>query len=99
MSVTGLARALRERVAGRTGEREDDDKGAGAEQGFAAGNLDVHGASLYACAEARLTARTMRAWVPQRHRLLASAFLISASLGFLFLARKAADCMTMPLMQ
>ena len=50
-------------------------------------------------AAARLTARTMRACVPQRHRLLASAFLISASVGFLFLASKAAACMIMPLMQ
>ena len=33
---------------------------------------------------ARLTARTMRTCVPQRHRLPASACLISASLGFGF---------------
>ena len=46
-----------------------------------------------------MTARTIRAWVPQRHRLLASAFLMSPSLGFLFLARNAADSMIMPLMQ
>src|SRR4029434_1385956 len=56
-------------------------------------------ASPHAWADARFTARTLRACVPQRQRLFASAFLISVSLGFLFLARKAADSMIMPLIQ
>src|SRR5262249_33841368 len=51
-----------------------------------------------ACA-ARLTARRMRKCVPQRQRFLASACLISPSLGRLVFASSAAACMIMPLMQ
>jgi len=41
----------------------------------------------------------MRACVPQRHRLSASASLIWLSVGRLFVCRNAAACMIMPLMQ
>src|SRR5262249_52420014 len=95
----GLRRRLRQRVIERACEREADDKRAGTDERVAAGNPDVHGhLPPHVCA-ARWTARTMRAWVPQRQRFSASAFLMSASLGLLFLARKAAACMIMPLMQ
>ena len=48
---------------------------------------------------ARCTARTMRTWVPQRHRLAASASRICASLGFRLVLSSCAACITMPLMQ
>ncbi len=50
--------------------------------------MRVHGCLPHALAAARLTARTMRAWVPQRQRLLASACLICASLGFLLVGEE-----------
>src|SRR5262249_1895823 len=59
-------RSLRERAGERPCEREADDERAGADERVAAGNLDVHvRLPSQACAAARLTARTMRAWVPQ----------------------------------
>ena len=48
---------------------------------------------------ARLTARRMPIWVPQRHLRPVSASLISASLGFFFRSRNAAAVMIQPLMQ
>ena len=45
------------------------------------------------------TAATMRPWVPQRHRLCASASRISCSLGLGTRFRNAAACMIIPLMQ
>ena len=48
---------------------------------------------------ARLTARMMFMWVPQRHFSPSSACLISASLGFFLLLRNAAAVMIQPLMQ
>ena len=50
-------------------------------------------------AAARLTARRMLMWVPQRHLRPASASLICASVGFLFWLRNAAAVMIQPLMQ
>ena len=94
-----LGAGLRHGSLKSAGKREADDQRAGTDERVAAGNLHIHGRLPYAAADARLTARTMRAWVPQRHRLLASAVLMSASLGFLFLVSKSAPCMIMPLMQ
>ena len=48
---------------------------------------------------ARLTARRMPIWVPQRHFRPVSASLISASVGFFFSRRNAAAVMIQPLMQ
>ena len=48
---------------------------------------------------ARLTARMMFTWVPQRHLSPVSACLISSSVGFFLLLRSAAAVMTQPLMQ
>src|SRR5262249_26339212 len=48
---------------------------------------------------ARLTARRMLMWVPQRHLRPVSASLISASLGFFLSRRNAAAVMIQPLMQ
>ena len=50
-------------------------------------------------AAARLTARRMPICVPQRHLRPVSAFLISASVGFLFRLSSAAAVMIQPLMQ
>src|SRR5262245_47413879 len=82
-------------------EREADDERAAtlehiATRGF---DADSHRCLPQAMPAARLTALTMRAWVPHRQRLFASACLVSASLGFLFRARNAADSIIMPLMQ
>ena len=48
---------------------------------------------------ARLTARRMFMWVPQRHLSPSSACLICASVGFLLSRRNAAAVMIQPLMQ
>src|SRR5262249_57797009 len=48
---------------------------------------------------ARLTARRMPMWVPQRHLRPSSAWRISASVGFFLVARNAAAVMIQPLMQ
>jgi len=50
-------------------------------------------------AAARLTARTIAMWVPQRHFRPRSAVRISASVGFLLSRRNAAAVMIQPLMQ
>ena len=48
---------------------------------------------------ARLTARRMLMWVPQRHLSPSSALLICASVGFLLSRKNAAAVMIQPLMQ
>ena len=93
-----LARALCDCLTGSARKREADDQGAAALEHVASGSMNGHGCLPHALA-ARLTALTMRACVPQRHRLLASASLTCASVGFLFFVRNAADSMIMPLMQ
>ena len=77
-----------------------DERAAALEQVAARGNeILAHGYLPDAMSAARLTALTMRACVPHRHRFPASAFLMSASLGLRFPVRKAAASMIMPLMQ
>jgi len=49
--------------------------------------------------EARLTARRIAMWVPQRHFSPVKASLISPSDGFFFVSRNAAAVMIQPLMQ
>ncbi len=86
---------------GGVGEREADSQNAARLQEDAAVErclMDCHGCLPHAAA-ARFTAATMRLWVPQRHRLSASAARMSVSLGLLFFSRSAADVMIMPLMQ
>ena len=58
-----------------------------------------HAAPAFAVTAARCTARTIRLCVPQRHRLPASAFLMSATLGLGLLSSKAFADMIMPLVQ
>src|SRR5262249_51518258 len=95
----GASCALRLRVRKRS-KRKADHEGAAALEHVAARRDDVHGSLLVQAAPAaRLTAATMRTCVPQRQRLLASAFLMSASEGFLLVVSSAADSMIMPLMQ
>ena len=66
---------------GDGGQRKGhDQRAAGPEQG-AAGEGGGHPAALPIAAAARRTARRMRAWVPQRHRLGAMWSRISASVG------------------
>src|SRR5581483_6463710 len=91
----GLLRPRRSRGLGRgvEGDRERHDERAGAPQELAA--VHLHAASP----AARLTARRMRMCVPQRQRLPSMALRMSVSLGFGFLASKAAAVMTIPLMQ
>src|SRR4030095_1452603 len=62
----------------RRHQREADDEHTAGLQKFAA--RDEWGVHALLPA-ARLIARTMRTWVPQRHRFAASACLISLSLG------------------
>src|SRR5262249_26756525 len=90
--------SLGQRFADGTGEGKADDERAAALEHVASRSVNRHVRLPHAPA-ARITALTMRAWVPQRHRLLASASLTCASVGFLVLARNAADSMIMPLMQ
>ena len=60
---------LRGRWAARASERERDDERAGALDEFATGGCEWNGHHGSPYAAARLTARKMAAWVPQRHRL------------------------------
>ena len=97
--VAGLARGG---VAGgfRHGARDregDGEQPGGGEQRAAIDR--IHGRAPQIVPAARCSARTMRMWVPQRHRLAASASRMSPSLGLGFSFRKAAPCMIMPLMQ
>src|SRR5436190_595532 len=89
---------LSQRLADVAGEGKADDERAAAHEHVASRSVYGHDSLPHAPA-ARMTALTMRACVPQRHRLLASASLTCASVGFLVLARNAADSMIMPLMQ
>ena len=90
--------SLGKRFAGGADKRKADDERAAALEHVAPRSVNGHGCLPHAPA-ARMTALTMRAWAPQRHRLLASASLTCASVGFFVLARNAMDSMIMPLMQ
>ena len=69
-------------------------------QGGASGSTGIQlGGKQMRVAAARLTARRMLMWVPQRHLRPASASLICASVGFFFSLRRAAAVMIQPLMQ
>ncbi len=89
---------LGQRFTDRAGKGEADDERAAALEHIASRSVYRHDRLPHAPA-ARMTALTMRACVPQRHRLFASASLTCASVGFFVLARNAADSMIMPLMQ
>ena len=97
----GRGGRLRERRARPSEEGEADDERTAALEQVAARSDEIFAHGYLACARpaARWTALTTRAWLPQRHRLPVSAFLMSASLGLRFVARKAAASMIMPLVQ
>ncbi len=99
----------RHRVVGRVRERgrradRDDERTAGLENGAARKDrgfvLSGHGALPQPIiAAARLTARKIAIWVPQRHFSPVKASRISASVGFFLSRRNAAAVMIQPLMQ
>ena len=81
-------------------EREaDDDRTESGGELAATENGSVHAYVLPLACAARSTARMMRAWVPQRQRLSASAARTSASLGRGLRSSSSFADMIMPLMQ
>ena len=103
--LAGCRRGLRKRRRGQAKPGKAHNKNAAFERLAAGSKKSRAHVRLLALAvddiafDARNTARTIRAWVPQRQRLLASAVFTAVSSGVPFVARNAADSMIMPLMQ
>ncbi len=96
---------VEQRLEADAGTDRYDERAAGLEQGAARerGGLVHLGHDRLPqpaiAAAARLTARRMPMWVPQRHLRPSSACRISASVGFFLSRRNAAAVMIQPLMQ